>query len=164
MNSQATLSFCAAHDSDTDILGCLLSAQLKPGNLVLLEGELGAGKSALARSIIRSSLKCPELEIPSPTFLLVLPYQNQHISFLHADLYRLETPEEIEELGLFEDPAAIILVEWPQRAPNLFPLADLVIRIEILPENKGRQFTLSNFNNTTMYDRLADTPGFLTIT
>lgn len=164
MSSQQILSYYAANDSDTDILGCLLSAQLKPGNLVLLEGELGAGKSALARSIIRSALKCPELEIPSPTFLLVLPYQDQQTSFLHADLYRLNNPEEIEELGLFEDPATIMLVEWPQRAPNLFKLADLVIKIEILPDNKGRQFTLSNISNAAILDKLAGAPGFLTKT
>lgn len=134
-----------------------------PGNLVLLEGGLGAGKSALARSVIRSVLNNPELDIPSPTFLLVLPYQNQDNSFLHADLYRLNSPQEIEELGLFENRNAIVLVEWPQRAPDLFKFADLVINIEILPDNNGRQFTLTSENNSAVLNKLIDTPGFLTI-
>ncbi|HHB82096.1 MAG TPA: bifunctional tRNA (adenosine(37)-N6)-threonylcarbamoyltransferase complex ATPase subunit type 1 TsaE/phosphotransferase, partial [Devosia sp.] len=82
MSSKQILSYYAADDAGTNQLGSILGAHLKPGHIILLEGGLGAGKSALARAIIRSVLKDHTLQIPSPTFLLVLPYQHGETSFL----------------------------------------------------------------------------------
>ncbi|RUT30318.1 tRNA (adenosine(37)-N6)-threonylcarbamoyltransferase complex ATPase subunit type 1 TsaE [Arsenicitalea aurantiaca] len=126
----------------TDALGRSLAQRLRPGALVLLSGELGAGKSALARALIRALMDDPGLEVPSPSFSLVQPYRGENRAILHADLYRLGHEAEMDELGLFDDPDAIRLVEWPERAPSLLDLADLAIRLDIPPGGAGRTATL----------------------
>ncbi|MGJ8528581.1 tRNA (adenosine(37)-N6)-threonylcarbamoyltransferase complex ATPase subunit type 1 TsaE [Maritalea sp.] len=91
---------------------------VKPGDIILLNGDLGAGKSFFARSLLRVLANDPELEVPSPTFSLVQPYQFQSINCIHADLYRLSDESEAEELGLF-DGDNLLLIEWPDRLPEL---------------------------------------------
>lgn len=126
----------------TDALGADLAAQLKPGDLVLLLGDLGAGKTALARAIIRTLAGDPDLDVPSPTFALVQPYDSPRGAILHADLYRLGDPREVDELGLADNPDAIVLVEWPERAPELLAAASLIIELAIPPGGEGRTVTL----------------------
>ena len=92
-----------------------LAPLLDPGDVILLEGDIGAGKSHFARCLIRSLLKHPE-DIPSPTFTLVQTYDTPDGEIWHADLYRLADVNEVEELGLLEAfETAICLVEWPDR-------------------------------------------------
>ena len=126
----------------TDALGAELAASLKGGDLVLLLGDLGAGKTALARAIIRTLAGDAELDVPSPTFALVQPYDTPKGAVLHADLYRLGDPREIDERGLLDNPAAIVLVEWPERAPELFEAATLIIELAIPPDGEGRTVNL----------------------
>lgn len=102
---------------ETLALARALSPFLKAGDLVALEGPLGAGKSAFARELVRTLLADPDAEVPSPTFTLVQPYDRKGApDIYHADLYRLSDAEELYELGL-EDarPDAIMLIEWPDR-------------------------------------------------
>src|SRR5690606_34029815 len=113
------------------------------GDLVLLEGGLGAGKTALARSIIRALVGDPSLEVPSPTFALVQPYEANGIPVLHADLYRIANPRETEELGLVDRNDAIVLIEWPERAPELAASATLAIQLAIPPGGQGRVAEIS---------------------
>lgn len=89
---------------------------LKPGNVILLHGTLGMGKTVFARSLIRALSENPALEVPSPTFTLVQIYDCTLAPIYHFDLYRLEDPEEIFELG-WDDALAegITIIEWPQR-------------------------------------------------
>lgn len=128
-------------DAATAVFGAELAAALAPGDIVLLEGDLGAGKTALARAIIRALLHDPVHEVPSPTFALVQPYAGDDRVILHADLYRLSDPREIDELGLMDNPQAIVLVEWAERAPELRDRASLIVRLEIPPGGAGRQVT-----------------------
>jgi tRNA threonylcarbamoyl adenosine modification protein YjeE len=130
-------------DDATAALGATLAAELRPGDLVLLEGDLGAGKTALARAIIRSLAGDADLEVPSPTFALVQPYDTARGPLLHADLYRLGDPREIDELGLRDNPDAIVLVEWATRAPELAADATLVVSLAIPPGGQGRQVTIT---------------------
>lgn len=130
-----TLDLFASDLAATEAIGAALAPLLLPGALVLLQGELGAGKSALARALIRARLETPDLDIPSPTFSLVQPYPG----LVHADLYRLAHEDELEELGLFDDPDTILVVEWPERAPGLFEKADLVLALSIPPGGEGRR-------------------------
>lgn len=120
-------------EAATEAAGHELAARLNPGDLVLLRGGLGAGKSTFARAVIRTLLGDRDAEVPSPTFSLVQPYATELGPLLHADLYRLADAREADELGLFDDPAAIVLVEWPERAPELATRATLSVDLSIDP-------------------------------
>ncbi|MEO6636154.1 MAG: tRNA (adenosine(37)-N6)-threonylcarbamoyltransferase complex ATPase subunit type 1 TsaE [Devosia sp.] len=127
-----------ADDAATEVLGQRLAATLSGSELVLLSGGLGAGKTSLARAVIRALAGDPALEVPSPSFALVQPYETGRGLVLHADLYRLAGAREIDELGLFERDDAIVLVEWPERAPELAARATLQISLAVPPGGIGR--------------------------
>ncbi|MEP5631276.1 MAG: tRNA (adenosine(37)-N6)-threonylcarbamoyltransferase complex ATPase subunit type 1 TsaE [Tateyamaria sp.] len=114
---------------------------LQPGDVVLLNGTVGAGKTHFARALIQSLLSVPE-DVPSPTFTLVQTYDTQSGEVWHADLYRITTDTEIDELGLteaFDD--AICLIEWPDRLGPLLP--DDALNIDIAQDGNGRRAHLS---------------------
>ena len=130
-----------ADEAATQRLGEDLALALRPGDLVRLEGDLGAGKTTLARALIRAMAGDPEHEVPSPTFTLVQSY-DLRIPVHHLDLYRTGAADEIDELGV-EDMASsgIVLVEWPERAADRLPPAALAIRLE--HEGDGRRVHVS---------------------
>ena len=111
-----------ADETATERLGATLAARLRPGDVVGLQGELGSGKTTLARAILRAAAGDPDLIVPSPTFTLVEIYETPRGTFWHFDLYRLEAPEQVFELG-WEDALAegIVLIEWPERLGELLP-------------------------------------------
>jgi tRNA threonylcarbamoyl adenosine modification protein YjeE len=127
-----------ADDAATAALGAELAAQLQSGAVVLLSGGLGAGKTALARSIVRTLVGDPAIDVPSPSFALVQPYEASGAPLLHADLYRLRNEREIDELGLFDRTDAIVLVEWPERAPELMQLATMQVALSVPADGIGR--------------------------
>jgi tRNA threonylcarbamoyl adenosine modification protein YjeE len=137
------MSRLLADDAATEAFGAELADSLKPGDLVVLEGDLGAGKTALARAIIRRLAGDPTLDVPSPTFALVQPYDTAKGLILHADLYRLGDPREVEELGLLDNPQAIVLVEWAERSPEIMAAATLKVALAIPPGGAGRLVTLA---------------------
>lgn len=119
--------------SDTCQLGRRLADGLAVGDAVALEGDLGAGKTTLARAMLRAL--GVDGEIPSPSFALVQEYETARLSVFHFDLYRIESISDVDELGLeeaLEKGAAII--EWPERAQARLPLDVLRIRMEIVGE------------------------------
>ena len=129
-------------DAATEALGASLAASLAPGDLVILNGDLGAGKTALARAIIRTLAGDPAMDVPSPTFALVQPYDTPKGPVLHADLYRLGDPREVDELGLLDNPNAIVLVEWAERVPEIVAAASVVIDLAISPGGVGRSVSV----------------------
>ena len=116
--------------SATQNLGALLADGLTAGDVISLSGPLGAGKSALARSIIVSA-NPNETDVPSPTFSLVQIYElADRTPLWHLDLYRIENPEDAMQLGLddaFVD--AVCLIEWPDRLKRFLPQSTLSIHL-----------------------------------
>ncbi len=124
----------------TDQLGATLAARLRIGDVIGLKGELGAGKTTLARAILRAAAEDAELIVPSPTFTLVEVYETPRASFWHFDLYRLETPEQVFELGWEEALAeGISIIEWPERLGPLLP-RHLSVTLEV--DGDGRRALL----------------------
>ena len=125
------LEFVCASESDTARLGETLAMALKAGDLVTLSGDLGAGKTVLARATIRAAASDPALEAPSPTFTLVQGYEDLPFSSLtHIDLYRLSDESELDELGLDEaHDTGAVLVEWPERATVVLKEPSLAIAL-----------------------------------
>ena len=120
-----------ADEAATNMFGRRLAARLVPGDIVLLSGDLGAGKTALARGILAGLGHVGE--VPSPTFTLVQSYEvpGVRLPVWHVDLYRLEDPEEVEELGLDEILAdGALIIEWPERAGERWPEALHLTRID----------------------------------
>ena len=104
-----------ADEAATQQLGRTLAGSLQPGDALCLTGPLGAGKSTLARALIRA-LTTPDEEVPSPTFTLVQFYETAAFPLAHFDLYRLSDPDEVYEIGLDEAlDGGVALIEWPQR-------------------------------------------------
>lgn len=139
---------------DTTALGRQLASVLRPGDVVLLDGEIGAGKTHLARAVIQtlqSRFGSPE-DVPSPTFTLVQTYLAGGTEIWHADLYRIGGPDGVIELGLDEAfETAICLVEWPDRLGDLAPKGALRISLAVVGD--GRQAVFSG--NETWMNRLA---------
>ena len=99
-----------------------LALLLMPGDTIALSGGLGAGKTTCARALIRQLAGDPVLDVPSPTFTLIQSYDLPQFTLLHADLYRITSPREIDELDLFDnDPRNVRLIEWPEHAGNALP-------------------------------------------
>jgi len=118
-------------EAATQALGRALAASLRPGDAVCLTGPLGAGKSTLARALIRA-LTTPDEEVPSPTFTLVQFYETAGFPLAHFDLYRLSDPEEAYEIGLDEAlDGGVALIEWPQRLEGRLPATRLDIDIAL---------------------------------
>jgi len=132
----STLERFLPDERATSMLGADLALALRAGDVLALEGDLGAGKTTLARGLIRALAGDPELEVPSPTFTLVQAYEGR-IPVHHFDLYRLASAAELDELG-FDDAIAqgAALVEWPDRAAGRLP--ESAVHIELTHQDAGR--------------------------
>ena len=153
------------NQDQTTSFAIALGQILRAGDIICLEGPLGAGKSTFARALIQDRLKSAgivENHIPSPTFTFVERYQAGPVPIYHFDLYRLEKPEDARELGLDEAlDEGILLIEWASRAADLLPIDCLVINLDIVaavgndaaPLSQSR--TLTALSNGAWDERLA---------
>jgi hypothetical protein len=122
MSAAATFSLELANETATARLMADLALLIGPGDIITLSGDLGAGKSAAARAMIRYLADDEALEVPSPTFTLAQTYELPAFPVIHADLYRINDPAELEEIGLSPLPAGTLaLIEWPARAASALP-------------------------------------------
>ena len=135
-----TASLFLADDAATAALAGRVAPLLRAGDTLLLEGNIGAGKTTFARALIRARLGREE-DVPSPTFTLVQTYDDPEAEIWHCDLYRLTSPDEILELGLdaaFED--GICLIEWPDRLGAAAPKAALRLVLSLEGDGRIAQF------------------------
>jgi len=130
------------NETATEALGVAVGRVLQRGDAVCLSGPLGAGKSSLARALIRS-LTSPDEEVPSPTYTLVQTYEGAGLPIAHFDLYRLKAPGEAFELGIDEAlESGAVVIEWPQRLGGRLPRDRLSIEIEPTPDGSARRAAL----------------------
>src|SRR6185503_15832934 len=144
--SVVTASHVFASVSEPELvrLGEHLAFIARRGDLFALSGELGAGKTTLARAIIHALTGNKSEEIPSPTFTLVQSYVTPRMPVAHLDLYRLRSPSELEELGLdlaLRD--GIAIVEWPEQAGDQLPADRLTVRLDDSNGGASRRLTLT---------------------
>ena len=118
----------------TEALAARLAARARPGDAILLEGPLGAGKTALARAFLRAAAGDPELDVPSPSFTLMQSYATKLGPVHHFDLWRLDGPAALPELGFEDALADIVLVEWPDRLGPFRPAGALTLRLVPIDE------------------------------
>jgi N-acetylmuramate 1-kinase len=122
MSDPFTFSLALANEIATAHLMADLALLIGPGDVITLSGDLGAGKTAAARAMIRYLAGDETVEVPSPTFTLAQSYDLPPFPLVHADLYRINDPLELEEIGLSPLPeATVALIEWPERAPAALP-------------------------------------------
>src|SRR6201992_2988896 len=122
MNDSAVFSVALTKEAATAYLMADLALLIGPGDVITLSGDLGAGKTAAARAMIRYLAGDDAVEVPSPTFTLAQTYDLPAFPLVHADLYRVNDPLELEEIGLSPLPeGTVALIEWPERVPAALP-------------------------------------------
>src|ERR1700683_5129709 len=129
---------------ETISFGRTLAEMLAPPKLVLLRGDLGAGKTTLVKGIAAAFEAAQEEDVTSPTFTLVHEYRGPHANLYHIDLYRIDTPRELETLGLDDlraEPKSILLIEWGEKFPRFLRERDVEISLE-RDEESGRRIRI----------------------
>ena len=143
--AQPVLTLDLPDEAATAALGVRLAGACRPGDVIALSGDLGAGKSTLARALIRH-LAGAGIDVPSPTFTLVQTYDSPKGPIWHFDLYRLKDPDEIFELG-WDDARSggILLVEWPERLGHHLPKTVLTIALHpVAGDHSARTITVTD--------------------
>lgn len=136
--------------------GAMLASKASAPLLIFLEGDLGAGKTTFVRGFLQALGH--EGIVSSPTFTLVEPYTLAEKSIVHFDLYRIETPVALEEMGIrdYFDEAAILLVEWPARAGGALPQPDVTFTFTVLPQGRALEITASTPTGQRLLESLKD--------
>lgn len=129
------MTFDLPDDAATRTLGAHLATLLRAGDVVALHGDLGAGKTTLTRGLIQALCDANE-EVPSPTYTLVQSYEGPEFPIWHFDLYRMNTPDEVMELGWDETQNGVALIEWPERAGRYLPTVRLDLTLQIVGEQR----------------------------
>jgi len=152
MSQNAKLKHYIPDEAEMEAFGGRLARACNGRGVIYLEGDLGAGKTTLARGLLRSLGYTGHVK--SPTYTLIEPYELAQATIYHLDLYRLASPEELEWLGFRDLTGAdvLLLVEWPERAAGELPVPDLTVSLSFSGE--GRELALTA--HTPLGRRMAD--------
>jgi len=153
----------AADLADVERVAELVALKVRRGDIILLQGDLGAGKTTFARALIRALIGDSEAEVPSPTFPLVQAYETPRLAVAHFDLYRLTGPDELEEIGFHDAAGAgLVVVEWPERAGGEVPAERLEIVFAAGAEASTRNLQLTGLGDwAARVDRIRVIDAFL---
>jgi len=137
-------TFSTHSAQETTELGRRLAADLKPGTIVLLRGDLGAGKTTMVKGIAEGFQAAKAEDVTSPTFTLIHEYRGPAVTLYHIDLYRIDTQRELDTLALDDlmTPQSILLIEWGEKFQRFAKERDVEVAIEH-KDNEGRQVTVS---------------------
>lgn len=151
-----SLDFALANEAALVALAERCAPLVDGGAVVYLYGSLGAGKTTFARALLRA-LGVVE-RVKSPTYTLIEPYTARGLHAWHLDLYRISDPRELEWLGLdaLSDPAAVVLVEWPERGAGALPPADLLLRLSHAGEGRHGQLRPGSARGQQILNALAE--------
>ena len=140
MSTTSAREIATSSPEETIAFGRTLAEILAPPKLVLLRGDLGAGKTTLVKGIAAAFEAAQEEDVTSPTFTLVHEYRGPRATLYHIDLYRVDTPRELETLGLddLRDEKSVLLIEWGEKFPRLARERDVEIVLEREGENERR--------------------------
>jgi len=132
--------FNTSSAEETTALGRELAGQLRPPKLVLLRGDLGAGKTTLVKGIVEGFKAASQEEVTSPTFTLIHEYHSPQAEIYHIDLYRVDTQRELETLGIDDlfGPRSLVIIEWGEKFERFRKERDVEIAIERTGENLRR--------------------------
>ncbi|MAP95598.1 MAG: tRNA (adenosine(37)-N6)-threonylcarbamoyltransferase complex ATPase subunit type 1 TsaE [Ponticaulis sp.] len=144
MNASPVIEISLPDEAEMHVFGGRLAKILESGDVIALYGDLGAGKTTLSRGLIRA-LTSPDTEVPSPTYTLVQTYDTEKGELWHFDLYRVEHPSELTELGYYDALEDICVIEWPEHAGTLLPDDRLSLHISI--DGSGRRVQLMSGND-----------------
>jgi tRNA threonylcarbamoyladenosine biosynthesis protein TsaE len=136
-----TVEYTTRSADETVGLGRELAEKLKDLRMVILHGDLGAGKTTLAKGIAEGLNAASQDDVTSPTFTLIHEYRGSEVTLYHVDLYRIDTQRELETLGLdelFAEDRNLVLIEWGEKFPRLVDECDAEIRIERIGEQERR--------------------------
>ena len=151
------------YEEATQALGAALARVLQPGLTIYLHGELGAGKTSLTRALLHATGY--QGRVKSPTYTLLEPYviqlEGRSIELMHFDLYRMNHPDEFTEAGFrdFFSADRICVVEWPERAENLLPNADLDIFISVAAQGRGVELRANSVQGASCLEQLHFSPN-----
>ena len=146
MSTQSNVREVVTHSAEETIaLGRSLVSILTPPKLVFLRGDLGAGKTTLVKGIAKGFDAAEEDNVTSPTFTLIHEYRGPQVNIYHIDLYRIDTPRQLETLGLDDllSDNSLLLLEWGEKFPRFVRERDVEIQIERLGEAERRIRILS---------------------
>ena len=153
-----------ANEEATRRLAADIANMLEPGDFIALSGDLGAGKTTFVRAMIAHLANDAAIEVPSPTFTLVQHYDLPRFRVVHADLYRVASPDELAELGLDEVADSVVMMEWPDRAGAALPENRIDIAFMLAPHD-GSEHRIVHMDGrgaaTARVDRLGALLGFL---
>ncbi|GAA6212409.1 bifunctional tRNA (adenosine(37)-N6)-threonylcarbamoyltransferase complex ATPase subunit type 1 TsaE/phosphotransferase [Hyphomicrobiales bacterium 4NK60-0047b] len=146
---QISANHSKVNRAELEVIAQKLSCILSKGDTLFLKGDLGAGKSTFARALIRSIANSPELEVQSPTFPILIPYETQRAEISHYDLYRLSDSSEVEELGLYDElDNHITLIEWPEQLGehhNIHDRYEISLEEVVTAEDDNRLLKITGF-------------------